>query len=277
MYSTIVSVDTLNQNLDDPAWVIIDCRYDLADSNAGYRSYLDEHISRAMYANLKHDLSGPPVTDHGRHPMPTPERLNNLFSTLGISHDCQVVAYDGSFGSVAARLWWLLRYMGHMHVCVLDGGWQAWSRSGYTTEQLERSNPKTRFRGEPRQDWLVNIDEVISSPRLVDAREPTRFHGEQEPIDPIAGHIPGAVNHYWRNNLDAEGMFLPPQRLKHLFHDLYAGIAPEQVVFYCGSGVTACHDILAAVHAGLVCPRLYAGSWSEWCSDGGRPIATDHG
>ena len=277
MHTTVITVDTLNQCLDNPDWIIIDCRYDLMDDSAGYRSYLGGHIRRAVYADLKNDLSGPPVTDHGRHPMPIPERLNNLFSFLGISNDHQVVAYDESFGSTAARLWWLLRYMGHMRVCVLEGGWQAWSKAGNSIEQVERRNPKTRFCGEPRQDWLVKIDSVNTSPRLIDAREPIRYQGKHETIDPKAGHIPGALNHYWKNNLDAEGKFLPPQRLKQLYLDLYAGVPPEQVVFYCGSGVTACHDILAAAHAGLASPRLYAGSWSEWCTDEGRPIEIDQG
>ena len=277
MHTTIINVEVLNQSLDDATWILIDCRYDLSDSNAGYRSYLEGHIPRAVYADLKHDLSGPPVTDHGRHPMPAPERLNDLFSSLGISPEHQIVVYDGAFGSVAARLWWLLRYMGHIGVCVLEGGWQAWTSAGNAIEKIERSNTRTLFQGYPHRDWLINIEEVTSAHRLVDAREPVRFRGEHEPLDPKAGHIPGAINHYWKNNLGADGMFLPRFRLKQLFLELYADVAPEEVVFYCGSGVTACHNILATVHAGLPIPRLYAGSWSEWCSDGVRPIATGEG
>lgn len=274
MQTTVISAALLNQYLEDPRWILVDCRYDLSDTNAGYRAYLDGHIPRAVYADLKHDLSGPPVTDHGRHPLPTPERLINLFSFLGISSDHQVLVYDSSYGSVAARLWWLLRYMGHTGVCVLEGGWQAWLKAGYATEQSERRNAPAMFQGKPQQDYLVNMNAVMAAQRLIDARDPVRFLGEQEPLDPIAGHIPGAINHYWKNNLDADGGFLPAARLKQLYLDIYENVPPAEVVFYCGSGVTACHDILAAVHAGLPTPRLYAGSWSEWCGDGARPIAT---
>jgi len=277
MYSTIIDVHELRDMIDNPQWIIVDCRYDLMDNSAGYRAYLESHIVNAVYVNLDNDLSGPAVTDHGRHPMPPPERMNELFSSLGISHEHQVVAYDASSGSLAARLWWMLSYMGHSQVAVLDGGWQAWLDAGLQTESGERRNPRISFSGLPHRDRLVEIDQVLSSPLLVDAREPARYRGEQEPIDPVAGHIPGAINHFWRDNLDERGMFLTPHRLSRIYRDFYAGVQPQETVFYCGSGVTACHNILAAVHAGLPWPRLYAGSWSEWCRNGERPIETGSG
>ncbi|MEE9160867.1 MAG: sulfurtransferase [Gammaproteobacteria bacterium] len=274
MYEGIIQVQELNQYYDDLTWVIIDCRYDLLDKSAGYRAYLDSHIPNAIYADLHDDMSGPPVTDHGRHPLPSPARLNQLFSLMGISHDKQVVVYDASFGSIAARLWWMLRYMGHEAVAVMDGGWQAWQKSGLETEQEERKNNPVPFEGKVRQEWLVTLDDVMSEPMLVDSREPVRYRGEEEPLDPAAGHIPGAINHYWKSNLTEDGQFLASQQIRQVFLDFYGGIAPEEVVFYCGSGVTACHNLLAAAHAGLTAARLYAGSWSEWCSDPERPVMT---
>jgi thiosulfate/3-mercaptopyruvate sulfurtransferase len=273
MHTTVIDTHAVLQNIGDPHWIIVDCRYDLSDPGAGYRGYLDGHIPGAVYADLKYDLSGPPITDHGRHPLPTPERLNDLFSTLGIDHERQVVAYDASFGAVAARMWWLLQYMGHAAVCVLDGGWQQWLKSGYQVEREERRNPRLLFAGRPQTDRVATLADIATAPLLLDAREPARYRGEQEPFDPVAGHIPGAMNHYWKNNLDAEGNFLPPGQIRRILFDLYAGVPPETVVCYCGSGVTACHNILAAAHGGLPSPRLYSGSWSEWCSDRRRPAA----
>ena len=277
MQSSIIDVHELRENIDNPLWIIVDCRFDLSDPDAGYRAYLESHIPGAVYVDLNNDLSGPAITDHGRHPMPAADRMNNLFSTLGISHDSVVVAYDASCGSLAARLWWMLRYMGHAGAAVLDGGWQVWLEAGFGVEQEERRNPGVDFNGSPHRDWLVELNNILSFPLLVDAREPARYRGEQEPIDPVAGHIPGAVNHYWRDNLDEQGRFLPARQLMQQYLGIYAGIPPQDAVFYCGSGVTACHNILAAVHAGLPWPRLYAGSWSEWCADPERPIETGPG
>lgn len=277
MCSTIINARELSGKLDNPSWVIVDCRYDLSDPGAGLRAYLATHIPGAVYADLQNDLSGPPITDHGRHPLPTPERMSNLFSRLGISREHQVVVYDAASGSVAARLWWMLHYLGHDQVAVLDGGWQSWLDAGLAAEQGEVRNSVEYFSGTPQQGRLVKIDEVLSCPLLVDARDPSRYRGEQEPVDPVAGHIPGAINHFWKNNLDEQGMFRTSIYLQQKYLDFYAGIPPHETVFYCGSGVTACHNVLAAVHAGLPWPRLYVGSWSEWCTDPGRPIARGSG
>lgn len=277
MFTTIIDIRRLNRHLRDPAWVVVDCRHDLREENAGHRAYLEAHIPGAVFADLNRDLSDLSVTGRGRHPVPEPGRLANVFTALGISNNVQVVVYDGSYGSIAARLWWLLRYMGHTRVCVLDGGWQAWTGANLPVESTENRNTKLVFHGHPRTEILTASEEVMSASRLVDAREPARYRGEQEPLDPVAGHIPGAVNHYWMNNLDGNGRFLPRHRLREIYQDLYAGTPPGQVVCYCGSGVTACHNILATVHAGFPGPKLYAGSWSEWCSIAGRPVATGPG
>lgn len=274
MHKTIVQVQELNQHLDDPDWVIVDCRYDLSDKSAGYRDYLNVHIPTAVYADLHDDLSSSATGGQGRHPLPGPARLNQVFSSLGIHQHSQVLVYDSASASIAARLWWMLRYMGHEAVAILEGGWLAWQAAGYETEQTERKNSPAQFEGNVRRDWLVSIDTVPEQALLVDSREPARYRGELEPMDPVAGHIPGAINHFWQKNLDTNGQFLASQQIRQNFLDFYGATRPEQVVFYCGSGVTACHNLLAAAHAGLPAARLYAGSWSEWCADPERPVAT---
>jgi len=277
MYETLVDTATLNAHLDDPAWRIVDCRFDLGQPGAGREAWLREHIPGAVYAHLEEDLSGPPLTDHGRHPLPGTEALVRTFSRLGIGPATQVIAYDAAGGSMAARLWWLLRYMGHERVAVLDAGWPAWVAAGLPRDRGEQHCQAAAFHGHPRHDRLVRLDEVTQAALLIDSRAPARYRGEVEPIDPVAGHIPGAVNHDWQDNLDAEGRFLSPGALRRALLETLAGTPMETAVFYCGSGVTACHNVLAAAHAGLPEPRLYAGSWSEWCADPERPVATGAG
>lgn len=178
---------------------------------------------------------------------------------------------------MAARLWWMLRYMDHGAVAVLDGGWPAWTQAGLPVEEIVQTPRPRRFEGRPHAEWLVTVEEVEKQSLLVDSRDPARYRGEVEPLDPVAGHIPGARNRFWKRNVDAEGRFLPPERIRRELQSLYGETSPEAVAFYCGSGVTACHNVLAAVHAGLPMPRLYAGSWSEWCSDPARPVAKGDG
>jgi thiosulfate/3-mercaptopyruvate sulfurtransferase len=274
MYRSLISPERLQAALADPHCVVIDCRYDLADTGAGRRAYLEGHIPGAIYAHLHDDLSGPTGAGGGRHPLPTPARLIEVFSRFGIDGAAQIVAYDDASGSMAARLWWLLRYMGHERVAVLDGGWSAWKGADFATESGPAAGPAPRrFQGEPQRHMLVTVDEVPSAGLLIDSREPPRYRGEIEPLDPIAGHIPGARNRYWKSNLDEHGRFRPSAALRRDLQSVFAGRDPAAVTFYCGSGVTACHNLLAAVHAGLAMPRLYAGSWSEWCADPARPVA----
>ncbi|MCI0397067.1 MAG: sulfurtransferase [Chloroflexi bacterium] len=274
-YTTLLTPKTVYQHLDDPTWVIVDCRFNLADTEAGRRAYEQGHVPGAVYAHVDRDLSGPPVTDRGRHPLPTPEALRATFSRLGIDRSKQVVAYDEHNGSYAARLWWLLGYMGHQAAAVLDGGWRAWLAAGYPTAVGVETNSPARFQGEPRRDRVVFLDEVPLVPLLVDSRDPARYRGEVEPIDPAAGHIPGAINHPFGRNVDAQGRFLPAEELRRQFDELLGETPAGEAVFYCGSGVTACQNLLALAQAGLGAGRLYAGSWSEWCADPERPIESD--
>ena len=273
MYNTLIEAQIVYEHLDEPDWTFVDCQYDLMDKNAGYQSYLAGHIPGAVYAGLHRDLSGPPVTDCGRHPVPSLEALEMNFSAMGIANHKQVVAYDNAGGTFAARLWWLLNYAGHTRVAVLDGGLNAWKQAGYKLENDEQQAVTGSFKADLNTMALVRVNEVATVPRLIDSREPDRYTGKTEPIDPVAGHIPGAINHFWKNNLDAQGKFLAPERLRQVLREVYSGTRAEGVVFYCGSGVSACHNLLAAVHAGYPLPRLYAGSWSEWCSDPDRPVA----
>ena len=273
MYTTLIDSQTVAAHLHDPDWVIVDCRFSLADTELGRRNYLVGHIPGAIYAHLDHDLSGPPVTDAGRHPLPTPEALVQLFSRLGIGNQTQVVAYDDANGMVASRLWWMLRYMGHEAVAVLEGGFPAWKAAGLP-EQAGSEGAKTAvFTGTPRHDWVVVKTDVLSVPLLVDSRAPDRYRGEIEPIDAVAGHVPGAVNFFYQRNW-GEGGYLAPAQLAAQFRDLLGNTPADEAVFYCGSGVSACANLLALVHAGVGNGRLYVGSWSEWSSDPNTPKAT---
>ncbi len=273
MHTTLIDCATLHGSLGHPEWKVVDCRFDLADTTAGRRAYLEAHVPGARYADLDLDLSGPKRAGTGRHPLPAAAQMREVFGRLGIERHAQVVAYDAAGGMLAAaRFWWMLRYMGHDAVAVLDGGWAAWLAAGFPTEAGDRSVEPARFEGAPRSERVVRTDAVLHARPLIDARDPARYSGEVEPIDPVAGHIPGAANHFCRNNLDASGRFRPREELRAVLAPLLES-APSPATFYCGSGVTACHDILASVHAGYAEPRLYPGSWSEWCADPSRPVA----
>jgi thiosulfate/3-mercaptopyruvate sulfurtransferase len=277
LYTTLIDASTL-AGLN--AAVIVDCRFNLMDTARGEAAYVAGHIPGAVYAHLDRDLSNPPTTDHGRHPLPPPARLCEVFGRLGIGHGVQVVAYDDASGMMAARLWWMLRYMGHDAVAVLDGGLAAWTAAGLPLETGVRVPAPAHFTGTARHARLVQLDEVAASVAgegglaLTDARDPARYRGEVEPIDKRAGHIPGARNHGWQGNLAADGRFLEPAALREAFTGSLGTLPGSTTVHYCGSGVTACHNVLAQVHAGLPEPRLYCGSWSEWSRDPQRPAAT---
>jgi thiosulfate/3-mercaptopyruvate sulfurtransferase len=277
MYSTIVSTDLLATHLDD--WAIVDCRFDLQNERRGRDQYRSAHIPGAVYAGLNADLSATPTGTNGRHPMPAVEALAATFSRLGIDRSTQVVAYDQDTGSWASRLWWLLRYLGHDAVAVLDGGWAKWAREDKPTRAGDEIRTGTAFVPSPRPDRRVEVDDVAAriddaARVLIDARAPERFEGRNETVDRVAGHIPGAVNHFFKRNLADDGTMLPPDTLRATFERLLGGHAPADAVMYCGSGVTACHNLLAMEHAGLPGARLYVGSWSEWSSDPSRQVET---
>jgi thiosulfate/3-mercaptopyruvate sulfurtransferase len=269
MYNTLIDVTTLADHLDDPDWLVVDCRFSLADTVAGLRAYLAGHVPGAIYAHLDEDLSNPPVTDNGRHPLPAPEVLAARFARMGIGPATQVVAYDDANGMIAARLWWMLRYMGHEAAAVLDGGWQEWLAAGGSQRIGQERRATAVFAGRPNPNWLVRLDEVPTVRLLVDSRDPARYRGELETIDPVAGHIPGAVNYYYGENVGENCRYLPPDQLRQKFKALLGDTPPIEAVFYCGSGVSACVNLLAMVHAGVGNGRLYVGSWSEYCK-------TDH-
>jgi thiosulfate/3-mercaptopyruvate sulfurtransferase len=261
---------------------IVDCRHDLARPQWGAEAYAESHIPGAQFAHLDRDLSDPVTPASGRHPLPAPDRLAATLSRWGIDRETQVVAYDQASGALAARLWWLLRFLGHSRAAVLNGGLTAWRSAGLPVTHAIPARPARRFAAEPRLGWVAATPEVAQGLAqglehggmvLVDARAADRFAGRNETLDPVAGHVPGARNHPFTRNLDTEGRFLPPAELSRLWRETLAGSPPERVVSMCGSGVTACHNLLAMELAGLSGARLYAGSWSEWIRDPARPVA----
>ncbi|ROR34152.1 sulfurtransferase [Inmirania thermothiophila] len=263
---------TLAARLGDPGWVVVDCRFRLDAPEAGEAAWREGHIPGAVYAHLERDLSGPVTAASGRHPLPAPGPLMARLGAWGIGPGTTVVAYDDAGGAFAARLWWLLRWLGHRRVAVLDGGLAAWLAAGGGLARDRGAVRPCRFEGRPGGMPTVDAEAVRAGGWcLVDARAPERYRGEEEPIDPVAGHIPGAVNLPFTGNLDRAGRFLPPAALARRFAAL--GAAPQRVVHYCGSGVTACHNLLAMELAGLAGARLYPGSWSEWIRDPARAVA----
>ena len=279
MFSTVVSTESLAAQLDNPGWVVIDCRFTLTDTEAGRRAYAASHIPGARYAHLDADLSSPVTSMSGRHPLPDLGAFCARLGEWGITPGTQVVVYDDSFGSMAVRLWWLLRGLGHARVALLDGGLPKWVREKRPMSDTIPAVTPSTYPRPTRVDWGVDagtVDHIRQSAahKLVDARPEQRFSGESEPLDSVAGHIPGAVNWVFEENLDLDGTFLPAIELRESYAQLLDGVAPENVVHTCGSGVTACHNILAMEIAGLSGSQLYPGSWSEWIRDPQRPVAT---
>ena len=276
-FTTLVDVATLRAHLADPAWVIVDVRHQLADTGYGERVYAEAHIPGAVFLHCDRDLSGATSGTNGRHPLPAAEKLAKRLGEIGVGPQIQVVVYDDAQGMIAGRLWWLLRWLGHDQVAVLDGGLQAWQAAqGPLTDALPSPCPANFVA--KICDSCVDANYVqsfltTSRMHLVDARSPDRFRGENETMDPVGGHIPGAVNRFFRDNLQADGRFKPAAELRAEWLAVLAGATPEQVVHQCGSGVSACHNLLAMALAGLPGSRLYPGSWSEWCTDRQRPVA----
>jgi thiosulfate/3-mercaptopyruvate sulfurtransferase len=280
-YTTLITTHELQAYLDDPNWVIIDCRFQLKDLEYGHRAYEQTHIAGAVYAHLNNDLSGRILIGKtGRHPLATIESAARKFSAWGINTDTQVVAYDDVGGALAAaRLWWMLRWLGHDQSAVLDGGWLKWQKEGRPTRTRNEQHPAGEFLPRARPELVMDADDVlraIGDPnfKLLDARTAERYRGENETIDPIAGHIPGAVSAPYLENLDWEGVFKSKEVLRAKYQSLLGHIPAGQSAVYCGSGVTAPLNILAMLHAGLGEAKLYAGSWSDWILGAKRPIKT---
>jgi thiosulfate/3-mercaptopyruvate sulfurtransferase len=276
-FKTLISTTVLASHMHDPAFAIVDCRAKLDDLTWGAREHAAAHIPGAMYADLTDDLSGPKTGTNGRHPLPDPQALVRTLGRLGIASGVQVVAYDQENGMFASRLWWLLRWLGHDAVAVLDGGLKKWMAEGRPVESGETHRTPRAFEGSPRPNMTVDVEAVASrlgsdGPHLVDARAPERYRGDTEPIDKVGGHIPGAKNHFFQWNLDEHGLFRSPEELREKLASSVGDVPADQLVCYCGSGVTACHNLLALEHAGRTGAKLYAGSWSEWSADPTRPV-----
>jgi thiosulfate/3-mercaptopyruvate sulfurtransferase len=284
-FTTLIEAQDLRELLGEagPGLAVLDCRFDLLNLSAGRSAYLAGHIPGARYADLNKDLSAPANPDSGRHPLPTPQQFAATLERLGIGNDTQVVAYDDTSGSFAARAWWMLRWVGHQAVAVLDGGLKAWSAAGGALESGEprplpaHASPR-RFAPRVDRAALIGTAQVAAqlldpAHLLVDARAPERFSGAIEPIDAVAGHIAGAVNHPFTDNLAPDGRFLPARELQRRWAERLGGKDPRNVAAMCGSGVTACHNLLGLEVAGLGGAKLYAGSWSEWIKDPSRPVA----
>lgn len=279
-FTNLITTAALSDNLKKPDWVIVDCRFDLAKPEWGEQAYQQEHIQGAVYAHLDRDLSGPKTEQTGRHPLPREADLFAVLSRLGIGPGVQVVVYDANGGAYAVRLWWLLRLYGHRAAAVLDGGFPKWLAEGRPTRAGVETNPERPFTGKLQADMIADEQDaarVAQDPRgrLVDARSPERYRGETEPIDPVAGHIPGAVNRFHGQNLSPDGTMKPPEQLRAEFEQILGDADPEKTVFYCGSGVTSIHHLLALESAGLPGGKIYVGSWSHWLRDPNRPVAME--
>lgn len=284
MFGTVISAIEFAKGLSERDVVLVDCRYALGKPGWGRASYLDKHLPGAVYADLEQDLSGPVAADStGRHPLPAKQELVSLIRRLGITNASQVVAYDEGPGYMAAaRLWWMLKWSGHDAVAVLDGGILRWTDLGFPLEREVHTPKPGDFQPHFRDEMVVSAAEIedslgVGDLTLIDSRSADRFRGENETIDPVAGHIPGALCLPFDQNLDSTSAFLAPDALRRRFLGIVGEQGASGVAFYCGSGVTAAHNVLAFYHAGLGLPRLYPGSWSEWITDPLRPVETGPG
>lgn len=280
-FTTLIESNELLENLENPEFAIVDCRFTLGNPDKGRQDYLAAHIPGAVYAHLNDDLCGPIDPEKtGRHPLPPIDDFVETLSSWGIAPETQVISYDDVGGGLAgARLWWMLRWLGHKKAAVLDGGWTEWQKRGLPVKSGMESRGYRKFVPHVHPELLADTHEVDQTRRdpdslVLDSRTRDRYRGENETIDPVAGHIPGARPAPYPQNLDSEGKFLSQQELRSRFENILDGVAPENTVFYCGSGVTAALNVLAVAHAGLGYAKLYAGSWSKWITDPNRPVAT---
>jgi thiosulfate/3-mercaptopyruvate sulfurtransferase len=281
MHNTLISASELAAHIDDPNWVVVDCRHDLANLAAGRAAYASGHLPHAAFVDLETELSGakraPDGAFRGRHPLPAREAFIETLRKLGVNDASQVVAYDAHGGMFAARLWWMLRWVGHDAVAVLDGGMQAWQALGVPLSTELPARARGTIVDRAPLVSTVSVDQVLANLNsgertVVDARAPDRFRGENETIDPVGGHIPGAKNRFFKDNLQGDGRFKDAAQLRAELADIVG--EPGKAIMQCGSGATACHNLLALEVAGMPGAALYPGSWSEWCADPARPVAT---
>ena len=277
-YTTIVSPELLEANLDNPDWIIFDCRFSLADPSYGVNAWDDEHIPGSRFVDLEQDLTGKITGISGRHPLPSPGELADSLARLGLRNDAQVVIYDDAFGSMAVRLWWSLRWLGMESVALLDGGFPRWKRENHPLTDEKPLVEPGHFVARLHDDaWVAceSIENCLADAThtLIDARPEDRFAGERDPLDAVKGHIPGSLNRPFEDNLDIAGNFLSAEELREEFEEILGDTPPTRVIHTCGSGVTCCHNMLAMEIAGLHGSRTYIGSWSEWITDPRRPVA----
>jgi thiosulfate/3-mercaptopyruvate sulfurtransferase len=281
-YNTLITTDEAYRHLNDPQWLFIDCRYYLEKPAQGQQEYSQSHITGALYADLAKNLSAPVVPGvTGRHPLPEVDVLCLLLSNWGVGEGIQVVVYDQGAGMIAARLWWMLRWLGHDNVAVIEGGWTKWlAEAKPVTRSVTRSSPR-KFKPNVQNHFVASVEDVQASIgttriKLIDARSEDRYRGENETLDPVAGHIPGAVSAPFMENVGQDGCLRSREELLALYTSLLGDSNANDAIFYCGSGVTAALNILVVDHVGLGMPRLYPGSWSHWITDENRRIATGH-
>jgi len=278
MHSSLISTQIAQDHLNNPKWRFFDCRYELTATEKKNAEFAVSHIPGALYVHLNQDLAATHVPGKtGRHPLPSVDDMASKFSAMGIDKSIQVAAYDDAGGSHAARFWWMLRWLGHDAVAVIDGGWTRWIKEECPVSSELLVPEAKEFIATPRLSWTVTADEILKDLNnpgtcLLDARSAQRFRGENEKFDPVAGHIPGAHSAPFTDNLDENGNWKSRSELRQKFEKLLDGSSVEEAVSYCGSGITACHNILAMYHAGLGDSRLYPGSWSEWITNPDRPI-----
>ena len=279
-FTTLINPSQLAEHINNPQWIILDCRFTLTDTEAGRHAYQQGHIPGAHYVHLNEDLSASVTSTTGRHPLPHPELLASKLGAWGVNETKQVVVYDASFGAMAARAWWLLRWLDHHNVALLNGGFPRWQREGFPITADTPALQATNFQARLNMGLVADANEVEhirteNNYRLFDARAEERFSGLVEPLDKVAGHIPGAINLPWEDNLDFGGNFQTAEELHDSYISKLGNVVPKHVIHMCGSGVTACHNIIAMEHAGLHGAKLYAGSWSEWITNPGRAVAKD--
>lgn len=278
-FQTIISVDDLNKNISNQDWFVFDCRFLLKDREGGLKKFNQGHIPGAQYADMDKDLASPMTTFSGRHPLPNPDELIKKLQSWGVNNSSQIICYDDMSGAFAARMWWLLKWLGHNEVAVLDGGIDKWTENGLTLETDVQQRDEGTFSGDENGGMWVDIKFVEQQLEegnidLLDARSSERFTAKDTKTDPVAGHIPGAMSFPFAENLTKQGTFLSAQELQKRFSPLFLDAQKKQVINMCGSGVTACHNLLAMSVAGLPMTRLFVGSWSEWIKDKSRPVAT---
>lgn len=278
-YQTIISVEDLNKNLNTQDWLIFDCRFILKDPEGGLKKFKQGHIPGAQYVDMDKDLASPVTSTSGRHPLPNPEELINKLQSWGVNNSSQIICYDDMSGAFAARMWWLLKWLGHNNIAVLDGGIEKWTAKNIPLETDSQQRTAGSFSGLANNDMWVNVEFVQKELEqdkinLLDARSVERFTAKDTKTDPVAGHVPGAMSYPFAENLSKQGVFLPSEELHKRFTPIVSNPENKELINMCGSGVTACHNILAMSIAELPMTRLFVGSWSEWIKDKSRPVAT---